>query len=173
MILRYAEVLLNKAEACYHLDQTADANAAIKAIRERVELPYTDKGGSALWDAIRQERKVELDNESFEEVFLLGLLGAALTSLAVTTFIIMIGLTVAGGSALADHVRPAVSAKDLGSEKVVGLGFRFCPGSVVVLEGSLDTIKKFFPDDRWNTSLDDHILVLVHTNVLSVLKDRP
>lgn len=60
MILRYAEVLLNKAEACYHLDQTADANAAIKAIRERVGLPYTDKGGSALWDAIRQERKVEL-----------------------------------------------------------------------------------------------------------------
>ena len=60
MILRYAEVLLNKAEACYHLEQTTDANAAIKAIRERVGLPYTDKAGSALWDAIRQERKVEL-----------------------------------------------------------------------------------------------------------------
>ena len=114
-----------------------------------------------------------LDNESFEEVFLLSLLGAALTSLAVTTFIIMIGLTVAGGSALADHVRPAVSAEDLGGEKVVGLGFRFCPGSVVVLEGSLNTIKKFFLDDRWNTTFDDHILVLVHTNVLSVVKDRP
>lgn len=60
MIMRYAEVLLNKAEACYHLDQTGDANAAVKAVRERVGLPYTDKGGSALWDAIRQERKVEL-----------------------------------------------------------------------------------------------------------------
>ncbi|MBR5275210.1 MAG: RagB/SusD family nutrient uptake outer membrane protein [Bacteroidales bacterium] len=60
MIMRYAEVLLNKAEACYHLDNVADANAAVKAIRNRVGLPYTDKGGSALWDAIRQERKVEL-----------------------------------------------------------------------------------------------------------------
>lgn len=59
-VLRYAEVLLNKAEACYHLNQVAEANAAVKAIRDRVGLPYTDKGGSALWDAIRQERKVEL-----------------------------------------------------------------------------------------------------------------
>ena len=60
IIMRYAEVLLNKAEACYNLDLTAEANAAVKAIRSRVDLPYTDKGGSALWDAIRQERKVEL-----------------------------------------------------------------------------------------------------------------
>jgi hypothetical protein len=60
IIMRYAEVLLNKAEACYHLDKTAEANAAVKAVRSRVELPYTDKAGSALWDAIRQERKVEL-----------------------------------------------------------------------------------------------------------------
>ena len=60
-ILRYAEVLLNKAEACYHLEgKAAEANAAIKAIRARVGLPYTDKAGEALWAAIRQERKVEL-----------------------------------------------------------------------------------------------------------------
>ena len=59
-IMRYAEVLLNKAEACYRLDQTGEANTAVKAVRNRVGLPYTDKGGSALWDAIRQERKVEL-----------------------------------------------------------------------------------------------------------------
>ena len=62
-VLRYAEVLLNKAEACYHLDQIAEANAAVRAIRDRVGLPYTDKGGSALWEAIRQERKVELAYE--------------------------------------------------------------------------------------------------------------
>ena len=62
-VLRYAEVLLNKAEACYHLNQTAEANAAVKVIRDRVGLPYTDKGGAALWDAIRQERKVELAYE--------------------------------------------------------------------------------------------------------------
>ena len=62
-VLRYGEVLLNKAEACYHLDDNAGANAAVRAIRERVGLPYTDKAGSDLWTAIRQERKVELAYE--------------------------------------------------------------------------------------------------------------
>ena len=63
-MIRYAEVLLNKAEACYHIDgKTAEANAAVKAVRQRVGLPYTDKAGSSLWDAIRQERKVELAYE--------------------------------------------------------------------------------------------------------------
>lgn len=65
-IIRYAEVLLNKAEACYHLDgKVSEANAAVKAVRERVGLPYTDKSGSALWEAIRQERKIELSYEGF------------------------------------------------------------------------------------------------------------
>ena len=59
-IIRYAEVLLNKAEACYNLNKASDANDAIAAIRGRVGLPYTPKGGSELWDAIRQERRVEL-----------------------------------------------------------------------------------------------------------------
>lgn len=58
--LRYAEVLLNKAEACYETGDAAGANAAVKAIRARVGLPYSDKGGDALWKAIVQERKVEL-----------------------------------------------------------------------------------------------------------------
>ena len=58
--LRYAEVLLNKAEACYQTGDAAGANAAVKAIRARVGLPYSDKSGSALWNAIVQERKVEL-----------------------------------------------------------------------------------------------------------------
>lgn len=62
-IIRYAEVLLNKAEACYHLGDAAGANEAVKAIRSRVDLPYTDKSGDALWTAIRQERKVELAYE--------------------------------------------------------------------------------------------------------------
>jgi len=61
IVLRYAEVLLNKAEACYHIPgKAAEANAAVKAIRARVDLPYTDKAGEELWAAIRQERKVEL-----------------------------------------------------------------------------------------------------------------
>ena len=59
-VIRYGEVLLNKAEACYNLNKTTEANDAIKAIRTRVGLPYTAKGGSELWTAIRQERRVEL-----------------------------------------------------------------------------------------------------------------
>ena len=62
-IIRYAEVLLNKAEACYRLGETGSANTAVKAVRQRVGLPYTDKSGSALEAAIRQERKVELAYE--------------------------------------------------------------------------------------------------------------
>ncbi len=63
IVLRYAEVLLNKAEACYQTGDAAGANAAVKAIRSRVNLPYADKTGDALWAAIRQERKVELAYE--------------------------------------------------------------------------------------------------------------
>ncbi len=63
IVLRYAEVLLNKAEACYHTNDPAGANAAVKAVRERVGLPYQDKSGNELWAAIRQERKVELAYE--------------------------------------------------------------------------------------------------------------
>lgn len=62
-IIRFAEVLLNKAEACYRLGEIAPANTAVKAVRERVGLPYTDKSGSELEAAIRQERKVELAYE--------------------------------------------------------------------------------------------------------------
>ena len=63
-VIRFAEVLLNKAEACYKLGgQDAAANEAVKAIRERVGLPYEAKSGTDLWNAIRQERKVELAYE--------------------------------------------------------------------------------------------------------------
>ena len=62
--IRYAEVLLNHAEACYHLSGYADkANKDIKDIRNRVGLPYSDKSGEDLMKAIRQERKVELAYE--------------------------------------------------------------------------------------------------------------
>ena len=58
--LRYGEVLLNKAEACYRTGDNAGANDAVRAIRDRVGLGYSDKTGDALWKAIVQERKVEL-----------------------------------------------------------------------------------------------------------------
>lgn len=63
IVMRYGEVLLNLAEACYRTGDDAGANAAVKAIRSRVNLPYTDKSGTELWEAIRQERKVELAYE--------------------------------------------------------------------------------------------------------------
>ncbi len=61
--IRYAEVLLNYAEACYESGDEDEANSAIKQIRERVGLPYTNQSGDDLFDAIRQERKVELAYE--------------------------------------------------------------------------------------------------------------
>lgn len=66
MFLRYAEVLLNKAEACAKSGQAGDeaeANNILREIRGRVGLHYTDKSGDALWSAIMQERKVELAYE--------------------------------------------------------------------------------------------------------------
>ena len=63
IVLRYAEVLLNKAEACHKTNDPAGANAAVRAIRDRVGLPYEDVTGDDLWKAIRQERKVELAYE--------------------------------------------------------------------------------------------------------------
>ena len=63
--LRYAEVLLNKAEACVMAStpDEAAANAIIAKIRGRVGLPYSNKFGTALIEQIRQERKVELAYE--------------------------------------------------------------------------------------------------------------
>ncbi len=63
--LRYAEVLLNKAEACVKSDtkDESTANTIVAKIRARVGLPYTNKYGTELWNAICQERKVELAYE--------------------------------------------------------------------------------------------------------------
>ncbi len=61
--IRLAEVMLNYAEACYQLGEISQANDALRSIRARVDLPYTDKSGTELMAAIRQERKVELAYE--------------------------------------------------------------------------------------------------------------
>lgn len=61
--IRYAEVLLNYAEACYKTNESAEANWAVREIRSRVGLPYTNKDGNELMAAIRQERKIELSYE--------------------------------------------------------------------------------------------------------------
>ncbi len=60
-IIRYAEVLLNKAEALYMTGKEAEAETIINNdIRERVGLPGISAEGEDLMAAIRQERKVEL-----------------------------------------------------------------------------------------------------------------
>jgi len=63
--IRLAEVYLNLAEAAAKLNDEAAANDAIRKIRNRVGLPYTDQSGDALFTAIRHERKVELAFEGF------------------------------------------------------------------------------------------------------------
>lgn len=60
-IIRYAEVLLNKAEALYMTGKEAEAETIINDdIRARVGLPGISAEGDELMAAIRQERKVEL-----------------------------------------------------------------------------------------------------------------
>lgn len=58
--IRLAEVYLNLAEAASNLQDAATANAAVRKVRARVGLPYSDKSGADLTRAIIQERKVEL-----------------------------------------------------------------------------------------------------------------
>ena len=62
--IRLAEVYLNKAEALYRLNKTAEALSYVNKIRERVGLPQKQGLiGEDLFKAIRQERKVELSYE--------------------------------------------------------------------------------------------------------------
>jgi hypothetical protein len=64
--IRLAEVYLNRAEANYRLNSPAGALADINAVRARsgVNLPpKTGLSGDALFNAIRQERKIELSYE--------------------------------------------------------------------------------------------------------------
>lgn len=61
--IRMAEVYLNRAEAAYRLNDYTTANADIRRIRERVGLPYQERAGQDLFEAIRQERKIELAYE--------------------------------------------------------------------------------------------------------------
>jgi hypothetical protein len=57
IVFRYAEILLNYAEAAYELDKPNDALGAINQVRERAGISQLT---SVDMDAIRHERKVEL-----------------------------------------------------------------------------------------------------------------
>ncbi|KIC94457.1 RagB/SusD family nutrient uptake outer membrane protein [Flavihumibacter solisilvae] len=62
--LRYAEVLLNYAEACIELGQDAEARTYLNMIRQRAGMPDITESGDALKERYRNERRVEL---AFEE----------------------------------------------------------------------------------------------------------
>ncbi|MDD2960634.1 MAG: RagB/SusD family nutrient uptake outer membrane protein [Muribaculaceae bacterium] len=61
--IRYAEVLLNKAEAAYHLNKITEAQSAMNEVRDRVGLPGVNVTGEEWFKAYRNERKVELAYE--------------------------------------------------------------------------------------------------------------
>lgn len=61
--IRLAEVILNYAEAAYHLNKPAEAVTAINAIRGRAGLPPSSLTGTALLAQIKKERTIELAGE--------------------------------------------------------------------------------------------------------------
>ncbi len=62
--IRYAEVLLNYAEACIELGEESEAKTYLNMIRKRAGMPDITLSGSALKDEYRNERKIEM---AFEE----------------------------------------------------------------------------------------------------------
>jgi len=58
-VIRYAEVLLNRAEAYAALNQTAAANAELNKIRTRANLAAVNLQGDALKAEILQQRRLE------------------------------------------------------------------------------------------------------------------
>lgn len=59
-ILRYADILLLYAEACNETNDDANARTALNEVRARVNLAPVTVSGTALRDAIRLERRLEL-----------------------------------------------------------------------------------------------------------------
>lgn len=62
-LIRYAEVLLNYAEACIELGQDAEARTYINMIRKRAGQPDITESGTALMDRYRHERRIEMAYE--------------------------------------------------------------------------------------------------------------
>jgi hypothetical protein len=62
--IRYAEVLLNYAEACIELGEEEEARTYINKVRRRAGMPLLVESGAALKERYRNERRIEL---AFEE----------------------------------------------------------------------------------------------------------
>ncbi len=67
---RYAEILLNYAEACIGLGQDAEARTYINMIRKRAGMPDITDSGTALLDRYRNERRIEMaiEDQRFYDV---------------------------------------------------------------------------------------------------------
>lgn len=61
--IRYAEVLMNYAEACIGLNQEDEARTYINMVRRRAGMPDITATGAALVSEYRNERRVEFYNE--------------------------------------------------------------------------------------------------------------
>ncbi len=61
--IRYAEVLLNKAEAAFRLNRMTEAREAMNEVRDRVDLPAKSSSGEEWFRDYRNERQVELAYE--------------------------------------------------------------------------------------------------------------
>lgn len=68
--IRYAEVLLNYAEACIALGQESEAKTYLNLIRRRAGMPGITESGQALLQRYRTERRVELafEDQRFQDV---------------------------------------------------------------------------------------------------------
>jgi len=62
--IRYAEILLNYAEACIELGEEAEAKVYLNKLRKRAGMPDITDSGNSLKQRYRNERRVEL---AFEE----------------------------------------------------------------------------------------------------------
>jgi len=58
--IRYAEIILNYAEACIELGQDDEARTYINMIRKRAGMPDITESGEALKERYRNERRIEL-----------------------------------------------------------------------------------------------------------------
>ena len=63
-MFRYAELLLNYAEACIELGEYDEAKTALNRIRKRAGMPDITETGDALRERYRHERRIELALES-------------------------------------------------------------------------------------------------------------
>ena len=63
VVIRYAEILLNKAEAAYKLNKIGEAQEAMNLVRARVKLPGKFSSDTQWFADYRNERKVELAYE--------------------------------------------------------------------------------------------------------------